>query len=194
MDGFCRGLLWGRLREGTWTTAKPSPGASAAPPRSSITPPPSLSEEEAGYRPCATCNSIASTIIHCGRAVDTWTSAALGEDDIWVTQGWAKKFGLPDDDRGWTYDTQPAAERTPVAELPAYFLAANRRFLDLVANVPEERLTDLVQGRRFSLPLEKLFSHIVTELNQHAGQIDYLRGMLGKDSAITGMPPPKPTG
>ena len=81
-----------------------------------------------------------------------------------------------------------------MAELPAYFLAANRRFLDLVANVPEERLTDLVQGRRFSLPLEKLFSHIVTELNQHAGQIDYLRGMLGKDSAITGMPPPKPLG
>ena len=152
-----------------------------------------LTEEEAGYRPCATCNSIASTIIHCGRAVDTWTSAALGEDDIWVTQGWAKKFGLPDDDRGWTYDTRPPAERTPVAELPAYFLATNRRFLDLVANVPDERLTEPVQGRRFSLPLEKLFGHIVTELNQHAGQIDYLRGMLGKDSAITGTPPPQPS-
>lgn len=154
-----------------------------------------LTEEEASYRPCATCNSIASTIIHCGRAVDTWTTSALDEeDDIWITQGWAKKFGLPDDDRGWTYDTLPPADRAPVAELPAYFEATNRRFLDLVANVPDERLTKPVQGRRFSLPLEKLFSHIVTELAQHAGQIDYLRGMLGKDSAITGTPPPKPIG
>ena len=63
-----------------------------------------------------------------------------------------------------------------------------------MASVPNERLTDLVQGRRFSLPLEKMFAHVVTELNQHAGQIDYLRGMLGKDSAITGTPPPKPAG
>ena len=153
-----------------------------------------LSEEEAGYRPCATCNSIASTIIHCGRVADSWASTALGEDEIWVTQGWAEKFGLPPDDRGWTYDTQPPSERTPAAELGGYFEAANRRFLDFLANVPEERMTDLVTGRRFSLPIEKLFPHVVTELNQHAGQIDYLRGMLGKDSAITGMPPPKPPG
>ena len=74
-----------------------------------------------------------------------------------------------------------------------YFEATHKRFLDLVKTVPEGRMADIIEGRFLSLSVDKIFTQVVTELNQHLGQIDYVRGMLGKNSAVTGTPPPKPS-
>lgn len=150
-----------------------------------------LTEEEASYRPCRACNSIGATLIHCGRAEDGWASRITGQEEIWLANGWADKFRLPKEDRGWSYDDQSPEERRPVAELVGYFTETNTVFLQILKTLPEERMSQMVEGRSLSLSVDKVFTHVVTELNQHLGQIDYVRGMLGKNSAITGTPPPK---
>ena len=135
-----------------------------------------LTADQVARRPCESCNSIGSIVIHLGRVMDTWTHRLVGGDDIWETEGWAEKLGLPANDRGWTYDKQSSENQKPLSELLGYYQGAFHLWALTVETFPEGRLTDPVESP-LDLNVEQILAHVITELNQHVGQIDYMRGM-----------------
>ena len=141
-----------------------------------------LTQQQAAWRACGNCNSIASMVIHLGRVEDTWTHRILGGKDIWETDGWAQKFGLPIEDRGWTFDKQSAQEQQPLSELVNYYEATHRLLVEFIEKLPVERLAESPQNP-MNLTVEQIFSHIVIEESQHVGQIDYLKGMQNSQAS-----------
>ena len=136
----------------------------------------SLTPEQVAWRPCGSCNSIGSMVIHMGRVVDTWAHRVQGGSDIWETDGWADRLGLPAKDRGWSYDQQSKEEKRPLEDLLGYYEAASQLWGRAVSDLPQERFGDPLESP-INLTFDQTLSHVVTELSQHVGQIDYLRGM-----------------
>ncbi len=136
----------------------------------------SLTPEQVSWRPCSSCNSIGSMVIHLGRVQDTWAHRILGGSDIWGTEGWADRFGLPEQDRGWSYDQQSQEEKSPLEDLLGYYEAAFQLWDQTISNLPEERFGEPVESP-LNLTVDQTLAHVVIELSQHLGQIDYLRGM-----------------
>ena len=135
-----------------------------------------LTPEQAAWRPCPSCNSIGSMVVHLGRVEDTWTHRIIGGADIWETEGWAERFGIPANDRGWTYDKQSMQEKRPLADLLAYYEATHRLAVKTVQEIPTERLSEEPENP-LNFTVGQIFSHMVIEENQHVGQIDYLKGL-----------------
>jgi hypothetical protein len=135
-----------------------------------------LTNEQAAFRPCDNCNSIGSMVIHLGRVQDTWTTRIVGGADIWETDGWAEKLGLPAADRGWSYDKQSMEEKRPLSDLAAYYEAALGRHSSAIRDLPTSRLGDKAESP-LNLSIEQTLLFIIVELGQHIGQIDYLKGM-----------------
>ena len=54
-----------------------------------------LSEEELAFRPEGRCNSIAWLVWHLTRIQDDHVAAAAGNEQAWMAEGWADRFGLP---------------------------------------------------------------------------------------------------
>jgi len=136
-----------------------------------------VSQEEFGWRPCGTCNSIGSIAIHIGRVEDAVANNALGLGGLlWQTQGWNEKFGMPADDWGWAFDKQaPGSQATPqrVAE---YLNVVRGRTLPALRALPPARLDEMTRGRQPRTVAQSLAFITVEEL-QHLGQMDYLKGM-----------------
>ena len=135
----------------------------------------SLTPEQVAWRPCQTCNSIGSMVIHLGRVQDTWTHRIMGGQELWEIEGWAQRFGLPVEDRGWSYDKQSLQEKQPLAELLAYYEATHRLLTKTIQELPEDRFTETPE-HPLNFTIEQVFGHLVIEENQHVGQIDYLKG------------------
>jgi uncharacterized damage-inducible protein DinB len=136
----------------------------------------SVTPEQVAWRACDNCNSIGSTVIHMGRVQDTWGTRIGGGADLWESEGWADRFGLPVKDRGWSYDQQSMEEKRLLKELLEYYEATSRRWAQILTDLPRERFVEPVESP-LNLSVEHTFAHVVTELSQHLGQIDYLRGM-----------------
>lgn len=135
-----------------------------------------LTPQQVAWRACATCNSTGAMVIHLGRVEDTWVHRLIGGKDIWETEGWCQKLGLPANDRGWTYDKQSAQEKRPLAELVAYYEATHRLLARTVQEFPANRF-DEAFANPANFTVSQMFSHLIIEENQHVGQIDYLKGL-----------------
>lgn len=140
-----------------------------------------LSQQEVAWRPCAECNSIGAMVIHLGRVEDTWVHRIVGGKDIWEIDGWASKFGLPANDRGWTFDTQSSGEQRLLKELLEYYGATHQLLVKTIETIPESRFAE-IPDNPLNFTVEQIFAHIVVEENQHVGQIDYLKGLQENSS------------
>ena len=136
-----------------------------------------VSQEEFTWRPCPSCNSIASMGIHIGRVEDVLGSRALGLDgQLWKQDGWGEKLGLGEDDWGWGFDAQaPSVQKAP-GDVGDYLRALQERSLPALRSMSPNRLDEEVPGRNPRTVGEWL-AFIASEELQHLGQMDYVRGM-----------------
>ncbi len=135
-----------------------------------------LSASQLAWRPCSTCNSIGSMVIHLGRVEDTWVHWTVGGAELWEEAGWHRKLGLPKEDRGWAYDTLPPEKKPALADMLAYFRATRSLLIKVIQELPEARWTDTPENR-LKFNVQQIVAHVIIEENQHVGQIEYLRGM-----------------
>ena len=141
-----------------------------------------LDPEGLAFRPDAQANTIAWLCWHIGRVIDT-QAMPLGErEQIWDTEGWAQRFGLPDGyrDSGYGHSPEQVAQIAPSDPkvLVAYcdrVVAATGPLLD--ALTPED--FDRVIDRRWDPPVTVgvRLSSIVGDALQHVGQAAYVRGL-----------------
>ncbi|ARU51515.1 hypothetical protein CBR64_08500 [Cellulosimicrobium cellulans] len=127
-------------------------------------------------------NTIAWLAWHLARGQDAQVAAAVGREQVWTRDGWARRFDLPFDDRATGYG-QSAADvgrvRASDDLLLGYVHAVQVESQDVLAALTDEDL-DRVVDEAWDPPVTlgvRLVSVAVDSL-QHAGQAAYVRGVL----------------
>jgi hypothetical protein len=143
-----------------------------------------LTEEQLAFRPAGQANSVAWLVWHQTRIQDDHIAHVAGTDQVWISEGWADRFGLPfsPGDTGYGHSTeQVAACRAPAELLIGYHDAVFRKTVNYVQGLTEGDL-DRIVDKAWDPPVTlgvRLVSVISDDL-QHAGQAAYLRGLVTK--------------
>lgn len=129
-------------------------------------------------------NSIGWLVWHLTRVQDHHVSELLDAEQLWVTEGWADRFGMEPDPNNIGYGhnrEQMEAVRPANPELLLeYFGAVSDRTDALLAGLTPADL-DRIVDRRWDPPVTlgvRLVS-IADDSLQHVGQACYLRGLFG---------------
>jgi uncharacterized damage-inducible protein DinB len=141
-----------------------------------------LTTEELAFRPNAAANSIAWLVWHLTRIQDDHIAGIAETEQLWTSEGWADRFGLPlpvpDHGYGHTPD-QVATVQVKSELLTAYHDAVYEKTIRYVRHLTEDDF-DRVVDKAWDPPVTlgvRLVSVISDDL-QHAGQAAYLRGFL----------------
>lgn len=141
-----------------------------------------LGVDELAFRPDSDANSIAWLVWHTARMHDFQIAHVAGEDQVWTSEGWKDRFGLPfgDDDHGYGHTSAEVAQvRAGSAELLGYLQAVHdrtSRYLESLADADLDRVVD----ERWDPPVTlgvRLVS-IANDAAQHMGQAAYVRGLI----------------
>ncbi len=134
-------------------------------------------------RPLPGANTIAWLVWHSARVQDDHVAEILGEDQLWVHGGWARRFGLDPDPADTGYGHSADEVTTVRPERPEVLL----EYLDAVDARTRAMLGDLtaadldrIVDRRWDPPVTlgvRLVS-IADDSLQHLGQAAYVRGLL----------------
>jgi hypothetical protein len=142
-----------------------------------------LTPQELAYRLNGEANSIAWLVWHLTRIQDDHIADAAGTPQVWTSQGWAERFGLPFDpsDTGYGHDgEQVAAVRVESGDLlTGYHDAVYERTVDYVGALTDDDLPRVVD-ESWDPPVTlgvRLVSVIADDL-QHAGQAAFVRGLV----------------
>ncbi|WP_353707047.1 DinB family protein [Cellulosimicrobium sp. ES-005] len=127
-------------------------------------------------------NTVAWLAWHLARGQDAQVAAAVGREQVWTRDGWARRFDLPFDDRATGYG-QSAADvghvRASDDLLLGYVHAVQVESHDVLAALTDDDL-DRVVDEAWDPPVTlgvRLVSIAVDSL-EHAGQAAYVRGIL----------------
>jgi Protein of unknown function (DUF664) len=142
-----------------------------------------LTAEELGFRVDPEANSIAWLVWHLTRIQDDHLAEVAGVEQVWSSQGWGERFGLPFDPRDTGYGhgaAEVGAVRVGSGELlVGYHDAVHRQTVRYVEGLGEGDLGRVVD-RSWDPPVTlavRLVSVIADDL-QHAGQAAFVRGVL----------------
>jgi len=133
--------------------------------------------------PAPNANTIAWLVWHTARVQDHHVSAILDVEQLWVTDDWARRFGLDPDpsNTGYGHAAPDVAAVRPesVEVLVEYLESVDRRTRPMLESLTASDL-DRVVDRRWDPPVTlgvRLVS-IADDGLQHLGQAAYLRGLL----------------
>ncbi|MEX0173482.1 mycothiol transferase [Streptomyces sp. LMG1-1-1.1] len=141
-----------------------------------------LTDEQLTARVDPDANTIAWLVWHLTRVQDDHLSDAFATDQLWTSDGWSTRFGLPFPPLATGYGqstAQVAQVRAPADLLLGYHDAVHARTADLVSSVTNAdlaRVVDTAWDPPVTLGV-RLVSVIADDL-QHAGQAAYVRGVV----------------
>ena len=141
-----------------------------------------LSPEQLAFQVDPEANSIAWLVWHLTRIQDDHAAGVAGAEQVWTSQGWVDRFGLPFDPLATGYGHRPAdvaAVRVSVELLVGYHDAVHQQSVGYVEGIVDADL-DRVVDRRWDPPVTlgvRLVSVLSDDL-QHVGQAAFLRGVL----------------
>jgi hypothetical protein len=145
-----------------------------------------LGEDDLAWRPDPDANSIAWLVWHLTRVADDHVAAVAGTDQVWTSDGWYERFGLPFPAAAHGYghsSADVAAVRVPANLLAGYHDAVAEAVLAYVGTLTPGGL-DRVVDERWDPPVTlgvRLVS-VVNDVTQHIGQAAYVRGLLDRRS------------
>lgn len=142
-----------------------------------------LDPDDLNARPAETANSISWLIWHLTRIQDDHVADAAKLDQVWLAQGWEKRFGLdlPRRDTGYGHTAAKVAKvRVESGDLLiGYYDAVHEQSLEFVRGLTAKDLERVVDERW--TPAVTLGVRLVSVLAddlQHVGQAAYVRGLL----------------
>ncbi|WP_225825427.1 mycothiol transferase [Streptomyces naphthomycinicus] len=147
-----------------------------------------LGPHELHHRPAPDANSVAWLVWHLTRVQDDHVADAFDLDQVWLSQGWEKRFGLdlPRHDTGYGHSPAKVAKvRVESADLLAeYYDAVHEQTLGALRSLAAKDLERVVD-ERWDPPVT-LGARLVSVLSddlQHVGQAAYLRGLAQSAAA-----------
>ncbi|MFE2301960.1 DUF664 domain-containing protein [Streptomyces sp. NPDC059445] len=142
-----------------------------------------LAPEALNARPAETANSISWLVWHLTRVQDDHVADAAGTEQVWLTDDWAKRFGLdlPRGDTGYGHTSAKVARvRVESGDLLlGYYDAVHERTLDYIGGLAAHDFERVVD-ERWDPPVTlgvRLVSVLSDDL-QHVGQAAYVRGLV----------------
>jgi uncharacterized damage-inducible protein DinB len=142
-----------------------------------------LTADELTWRPDSDANTIGWLVWHLTRIQDDHLAGVTDRDQVWATDDWASRFGLPDGvmDHGYGHTSEQVAALRPDSTdvLLAYHDAVAAAIADDLASL-DARTLDRVIDERWDPPVTvavRLVS-VVNDAMQHTGQAAYVRGLL----------------
>ncbi|MEU7059551.1 DUF664 domain-containing protein [Streptomyces sp. NPDC046197] len=142
-----------------------------------------LPAKQLSTRPAADANSIAWLVWHLTRVQDDHVADAFDLDQVWLAQGWGKRFGLDLSPRDTGYghsSTEVAKVRVDSADLlTGYYDAVHEQTLQVLRSLPAKDLERIVD-ERWDPPVTlgvRLVS-VLSDALQHVGQAAYVRGLV----------------
>jgi uncharacterized damage-inducible protein DinB len=142
-----------------------------------------LTPEALAFRVDSGANSIAWLVWHLTRVQDDHIADAAGVEQVWTSQGWFERFGLPFDPVATGYGHQAdevAAVRVESGDLlVGYYDAVHEQTIRYVSDLTDADLARIVD-RSWDPPVSlsvRLVSVIADDL-QHAGQAAFVRGIV----------------
>jgi hypothetical protein len=142
-----------------------------------------LTREDLTWQPRPDANSIAWLIWHLTRQQDYQVSALMGEEQLWLRDGWHARFNRPreatDIGFGNTPEQVAAFDCPDTATLVAYQRAVTDRSKALFATLSEVDLDRELTESRFT-PIPTVGVRLVSILGdslEHVGQAAYVRGL-----------------
>ncbi|WP_370414304.1 DinB family protein [Streptomyces fradiae] len=146
-----------------------------------------LSDDQLTARVDPDANSIAWLVWHLTRIQDDHVADAFGTEQIWTSDGFSGRFGLPfpEDATGFGHSSaQVAAVRAPAELLLDYYDAVHARTLEHLASLTNADLDRVVDTRWTPhVTLGVRLVSVIAEDNQHAGQAAYARGVVERRGA-----------
>jgi Protein of unknown function (DUF664) len=142
-----------------------------------------LTPEQLAFRIDPEANSIAWLVWHLTRIQDDHLADAFQVEQVWTSQGWVERFGLPFDalDTGYGHRAEKVgAVQVESGELlVGYHDAVHQQTTRYVSQLKDADL-DRIVDRSWDPPVSlgvRLVSVIADDL-QHAGQAAFVRGIL----------------
>ena len=141
-----------------------------------------LTPEQLAFRVDPEANSIAWLVWHLTRIQDDHVADAAQAEQVWTSQGWVERFGLPFDPQATGYGhrtAEVAAIRVASGELLVRYHDAvhqqTTRYVEGLGDADLARIVDRAWDPPVSLGV-RLVSVIADDL-QHAGQAAFVRGV-----------------
>jgi hypothetical protein len=142
-----------------------------------------LTPEQLLHRATPTANPIGWLVWHTARVEDHQPAEVGGYPQVWITDGWAGRFGDPvgPDDLGYGHTAAQVAgvRADSAADLLAYLDAAHRRTTEFLGGLSAADL-DRIVDHDWDPPVTlgvRLVSVLDDDL-QHLGQAMFVRGVV----------------
>jgi uncharacterized damage-inducible protein DinB len=142
-----------------------------------------LTSEQLAFRVDEDANSIAWLVWHLTRIQDDHLADAANTEQVWTSQGWVGRFGLPFDPMATGYghraDDVAAVQVDSGELLVGYHDAVHQQTIRYLSQLKDADLARIVD-RSWDPPVSlgaRLVSVIADDL-QHAGQAAFVRGIL----------------
>jgi len=144
-----------------------------------------LSREELAFQPKDDCMSIGFLVWHCARVHDFLIQTVMkGTGQLWVEEAWAERLNRGpanpmDTGFGFSAEQVKGFAVPPTSELLEYTETTKEKVLEHISQMDDEVLESVwVDGPAGGkLTLSSVYQQMLWELNQHIGQIAYLRGI-----------------
>jgi hypothetical protein len=142
-----------------------------------------LTREDINWQPKPDCNNIGWLVWHPTRWQDVQISSLIGEEQLWIKDGWHKKFGKPADPKDTGSGDKPAdlaKFRFPDAKtLLGYHRAVLERTQKYFKTLKKADLDRVIEDTPYQPP-PTLGASLIGTLGdslEHAGQAGYVRGL-----------------
>ncbi len=135
-------------------------------------------------QPYPDCNSLGWTAWHLTRVQDSQIAELMGEEQLWIKDGWYKKFKRPADpeDTGYGHTAkQVRAFKSSSVKIQLDYLRAvvERTKQYLASLAPSDLDRELDEPWQKPLPTVGVrIVSILADCHQHAGEASYIRGLV----------------
>ncbi|MFC1953860.1 DinB family protein [Chloroflexota bacterium] len=143
-----------------------------------------LSPENLVWRPVPNANCIFEIIWHVARVNDRTISRIEQESELWESQKWYLRFNYPQElPVGNDYETLKELKLSPpeLENVLAYIDALHKNALDKLHNLSPDDLDIAPNPSNPERTIGVSLRHLIVHINNHHGQIDYVRGLIQKD-------------
>ncbi len=138
-----------------------------------------LTDAQLHYRPTDDTNSISWLIWHLSRWRDRISSRIVSEDEIWVSGGWAERYGLEADRTGLGDTPEQVGAFQPARDLLlGYADAVHHTLVKRVFGLTQDQFEHPVGYISDERPAWNALVSVLSDSGQHIGQVAYLRGMV----------------
>ncbi|OGO07378.1 MAG: hypothetical protein A2Y92_01340 [Chloroflexi bacterium RBG_13_57_8] len=142
-----------------------------------------LTVEDLNWQPRPDCNSIGWLVWHLTREQDSQISSFMDQEQLWIKDGWHKKWGRPADPKDAGFGMKPAdlaKFKSPGARtLLAYHKAVLGRTQKFLPTLKKSDLDKVIEGTPFKPPptMGMNLIMIMSDGISHLGQAGYVRGL-----------------